>query len=1205
MPNWDPEANDLFLRAVEITEPENRGRFLDEACAGKPALRDRVDGLIRAGEQAGSFLEHPALDSGTASAHSLRATGEVAAARPGTGTVIGPYKFVQEIGEGGMGTVYLAQQMEPIRRLVAVKLVKPGMDSRMVLARFEAERQALALMDHPNIARVLDAGATPQGRPYFVMELVKGVPITGYCDDHRLEVRDRLALFVDVCRAVQHAHQKGVIHRDLKPSNVLVAPYDGKPVVKVIDFGVAKAAGQPLTDRTLVTELGAMVGTLQYMSPEQAELNNLDIDTRSDVYALGVLLYELLTGTTPLTRRRLKEGALLEVLRLIREEEPPHPSARLSTTEELPSIAAVRGIEPAKLSRLVRGELDWIVMKALEKDRDRRYETANGLAADLRRYLDDEPVTACPPSAWYRLRKLARRHKRPLSTAAIVFLTLIAGMAIATWQAVRARRAENLAQTRLLSETEALRHTESAREQADQERARAQDLARSLERELYVSRVSQAQSEWLSNNLGEARRLLDACPERLRAWEWYYARRLNHLEVRSLDGYRRPVACIAFNRDGTRIAAGVIHGLTEQIQPKQGELSVHDTAAGLAIFSHKNMVLNIFGVAFSPDGTRIATAGGDRGKPIAGELAVWDASTGEKRLGHTVKGTNVLAVAFSSDGSKILTGQGLVTYPDGDSLMEGTVWDARTLEPLAAMPGRPGGVMAVAFNPDGRRVALASSKVVEVWDWARRERLLSLEAHPTFIFGVAFSPDGRLLATVGHEPTVRLWNAQTGAAVINIQTDCLDIRGLAFSPDGTRLALAGSLLGVIVYDVRTMARLATFRGHESFVNAVAFAPDGVRLASASSDRTVKFWDTRLAQPPILSKAAHSAGWIWVTEAAVTLDNSRVVAARRDNTVQVWDVDTTEPARTLVGPKARGTWADVFWCIALRPDGREIAAGHGDGTVRRWDTATGAELPPLQGHTGIVLGVDYSPDGRWLASASIDGTVRIWDLTTGQPHRQLCPEGGGVARVRFSPDGRRLATGCGRLSWQASPGQLAMWDATSGQRLWVVPYGHRAVRCLAFRADGSQIAAAAAGGELGLYDASTGRPVRTWQPHADDTLGVAFTPDGRRLATCGWDSVKLWDASTWSEVFVFRGEGSSCVAFSPNGHRLIAGGFHGEVRLWDATPISGAPSSDKPPAEDRWQLANAHNSLGAFLSGHRRDYTGAITAFREAIRLKPD
>jgi tetratricopeptide (TPR) repeat protein len=362
-----------------------------------------------------------------------------------------------------MGTVWMAEQTDPIQRRVAVKVVKEGMDSRQVLARFEAERQALALMEHPHIAKVLDAGRMPTGRPYFVMELVKGKSITNYCDEKHLGVRERLAVFGDVCKAVEHAHQKGIIHRDLKPSNVLVAPYDGKPVVKVIDFGVAKATGQCLTDKTLFTGFGALVGTPEYMSPEQADVNNQDIDTRSDIYSLGVLLYELLTGSTPLTRKRIKEVALLEVLRVIREEEPPRPSTRLSESKDsLPSISAQRQTEPVRLTKLLRGELDWIVMKALEKDRDRRYATANGFAMDVQRYLADEPVLACPPSAVYRLRKFVRRHKGQVTAAAAMLALLIMGTAVSTWQAVRATRAKRQTSAALSQVTTAQTQTREA-----------------------------------------------------------------------------------------------------------------------------------------------------------------------------------------------------------------------------------------------------------------------------------------------------------------------------------------------------------------------------------------------------------------------------------------------------------------------------------------------------------------------------------------------------------------------------------------------------------------------------------------------------------------------------------------------------------------------------------------------------------------------
>ncbi|MGE3819276.1 MAG: protein kinase [Isosphaeraceae bacterium] len=448
MATWNPRANDLFLRALEVKAPDQRRELLDRECADDAALRAEVECLLDADAQASGFLDRPADGLGVARGLGDLPDQEIVPPRSveRVGSAIGPYRLLRQIGEGGMGTVFLAEQAEPIRREVALKVVKPGMDTRQVIARFEAERQALAMMDHVNIARVLDAGTTAAGRPYFVMELVHGAPITEYCDENLLTLHERIELFIPVCLAIQHAHQKGVIHRDVKPSNVLIARGDGEPVPKVIDFGVAKAVDRRLTDRTLFTHHGTMVGTLEYMSPEQAESSVLGVDTRSDVYSLGVLLYELLTGTTPLVRKKMREATYVEVLRMIREVEPPRPSARLGDSGEgLASISARRRIEPGKLTRLVRGELDWIVMKSLEKDRDRRYETATAFAADLRRYLDDEPVWAGPPSRAYRMRKFVRRNRVAALMATVLTSSLLIGSAGMTWQAVRATHAERLA----------------------------------------------------------------------------------------------------------------------------------------------------------------------------------------------------------------------------------------------------------------------------------------------------------------------------------------------------------------------------------------------------------------------------------------------------------------------------------------------------------------------------------------------------------------------------------------------------------------------------------------------------------------------------------------------------------------------------------------------------------------------------------------
>jgi len=470
-----PEAKAIFLEALDCKGDDELMRFLEKACGTDAALRIRVEELLRAHRDAGAFL---------GGGEKQDATGDQPLAeRPGT--VLGPYKLLEQIGEGGFGVVFMAEQHKPVRRKVALKVLKPGMDTRQVVARFEAERQALALMDHPNIAHVFDGGETAGGRPYFVMELVRGIPITEFCDDNQLPVRQRLELFVRVCQAVQHAHQKGIIHRDLKPSNIMVTLHDGTPVVKVIDFGIAKALGQQLTDKTLFTNFAQLMGTPMYMSPEQAQLSGLDMDTRTDIYSLGVLLYELLTGTTPFDAERLRTAAYDEIRRIIREEEPPKPSTRLSTLgEATATVSANRQTDPKRLRQLFRGELDWIVMKALEKDRNRRYETASAFAADVERYLQDEPVQACPASAGYRLCKFFRRYKGPVTAGAALAVLLVLGIVGTSIGLAWALRAEKLATDRLLEITKEKERATSAETQAKEEAAIAKAVNDFLQNDL-------------------------------------------------------------------------------------------------------------------------------------------------------------------------------------------------------------------------------------------------------------------------------------------------------------------------------------------------------------------------------------------------------------------------------------------------------------------------------------------------------------------------------------------------------------------------------------------------------------------------------------------------------------------------------------------------------------------------------------------------
>ena len=651
MPASHEREEALFTLAVAKAGAE-RAAFLDRECAGDPALRQSIEALLAAHEDPDSFL-----DAQAAPGVPTIKLNPAADPKDDVGQTIGRYKLLEKVGEGGCGVVYVAEQTEPVRRRVALKVIKLGMDTKAVVARFEAERQALAMMDHPNIAKVLDAGATEAGRLYFVMELVRGIRITDYCDQNHLSTPERLDLFIKVCQAIQHAHQKGIIHRDIKPSNILVTLHDGVPVPKVIDFGIAKATEGRLTDATVYTQLHQFIGTPAYMSPEQAEMSGLDIDTRSDIYSLGVLLYELLTGRTPFDAQELVKAGLEAIRRTIREVEPPRPSTRLSTLqgEALTATAKQHGTEGVHLLKLIRGDLDWIVMKCLEKDRTRRYDTANGLAMDLKRHLSYEPVVARPPSKLYEFQKTVRRHKVGFAATAAIIAALAIGVLVSTRETFAARRAQR--------ETEAARageqrqrleaqkkqaEAEAERQRADAQARKAAESQQQARRLLYASDMNLAQQSLKQNNLGRARRLLDRHRPQpgepdLRGWEWRYLWQLTR-SAALVTLTNRPTRglSVSFSPDGSRLAVGWQDGRVD-LWDVSGRRWIRTLTDGQDLPPGH--------VAFSPIRNLLATTS------ETNAVSLYDLDSGRESILWRAPGQGqweVRDLAFSQDGSRVV-----------------------------------------------------------------------------------------------------------------------------------------------------------------------------------------------------------------------------------------------------------------------------------------------------------------------------------------------------------------------------------------------------------------------------------------------------------------------------------------------------------------------------------------------------------------------
>jgi eukaryotic-like serine/threonine-protein kinase len=1119
---------DWIIREAQMRPSAARAAFLDAACTGDMVLRERVEGLLLAQAQASDVLG-PTVVEHSAPANNL-------SAEEGPGAVIGRYKLLEKIGEGGFGAVYVAEQKEPVKRRVAIKIIKLGMDTRQVVARFGAERQALALMDHPNIAKVLDGGATELGRPFFVMELVRGIPITQYCDENNLGMPERLRLFTLVCRAIQHAHQKGIIHRDIKPSNILVAVNDGVPVPKVIDFGIAKATQQELTEKTVYTQLQQFIGTPAYMSPEQAEMSGLDIDTRSDIYSLGVLLYELLVGRTPFDARELLESGLEVMRRTIREKEPVRPSTRLGSMpeEERTTTAKRRAAEVPKLINLLQGDLDWIVMKCLAKDRTRRYDTANGLAMDIQRHLSCEPVLARPPSKLYEFQTTVRRHRLGFAAAAAIIFVLAIGITLTTWQAVEATKARKVAD---LSREQAL----AAQKLAETARANEAEMRRLAEARAYAGDMNLAQHALAGDNLGFARELLDRYrpkpgqPDR-RGWEWRYLwQRSRSDALYTLCQQSNGISGLAVSHDGKRLAI------------QAGGVSVWNLTSRRQVMP---AVESKEFAAFSPV------------KPL---LAMWDSvDSGSPERRFRFRFWNTETERFVSDPlspDSVASGglEGLAFTPDGQTLVTASIasgsdpnqlthWRMSDGKRLATYPiniRQPGVGMPVSIARGTNLVALAEEdRWIRVIDLnSGSEKFRTQAPGKGWLETVALSADGRILAaSLGtDETTIRLWDVASGQELGVLDGHRAYVIALAFWPDGKTLASAGADQTIRIWDVKERRPLTVLRGHRGEIHRLALLPDNITLISGAKDGTVMVWDTAAVrhQKSIVTLPSKVIGF-W----APAIGGDSILTVEDHGWLTRWHGQEFQEAESLfqISPDPQG--------VCLSADQRLLATGATNGSVKLWDVPQRKFLREIRISTGPVWPHTFLADNTRLAVCNNPGRneLAIHDLTTADrisasPASEI-GKGGWGQRATISRDGRwcfaYAKNGAGILRGLPSGRET---ESVSGVGL----------SDAAFSPDGKLLACAFGGGFARLWDVPTLKERATLGGILRGAHSVAFSPDGSRLAmgSGGDESLKIWDLENRQSLLTLPGEGGPCgeTAFSADGNILATLHAAGTLDIW--------------------------------------------------------
>jgi WD40 repeat protein/serine/threonine protein kinase len=1101
-------VKEILHQAMQLS-PEERSAFLDDACVTDATLRREVESLLAADAQArSSFLVSTpyVLDPAGGIAGDL-APGQFFEQR---------FELMRKLGEGGMGQVWLAEQTAPVRRTVALKLIKAGMYDAAVVQRFLSERQSLAIMAHPCIAKVFDAGTTAQGQPYFVMEYVPGVPITEYCDHEKLKIPQRLELFIRACEGVQHAHQKAIIHRDLKPANILVMEVDGEATPRIIDFGLAKATTTTLAENNF-TVLGQFLGTPGYMSPEQAGVDSKDIDTRTDVYSLGAVLYMLLTGFQPFD---VKRQPLDVWLRRLREEEPPNPSSKINANRDASVVKAQqRGTDPKHLVSILRGDLDWITLRALERERSRRYGTPSELAADLKRYLSFEPVTARPASRSYKLRKFVRRHR---------LATFVGGM-----MSVLAVIASGAGFIAIRNGHEAESQRREAETQARQAlQAQSRLLIDVAARHLKNADVRRAQGVILDVLTNPAYPPVHSAA----AISVFQEIRAADAELIVLSGHSDRVFSAAYSPDGASIVTASAD--------KSARIWDSRTGAQRAVLSgHTDRV---YTAAYSPDGTRVVTGSRDK------SARIWDARTGAQLAALLGHGDRVSSVAYSPDGTRIVTASWDKTA---------RVWDARTGAQLHVFTGHGDVLYTAAYSPDGSRIVTASQdKTARVWDARTGAQLTVLSGHDDYVASALYSPDGDRIVTASADKTARIWNARTGVQLAVLPGHGEVVYSAAYSPDGAHIVTASWDKTARVWDARTGAPLLVLFGHEGTVASAAYSPDGTRIVTASQDKTARVWDALLGAP-LVTLVGHGDR---VSSGVYSPDGRRVVTASYDKTARIWDARSGAPLAVLSGHSGAVASAEYS------PDGTQVVTASQDKTARVWDANSGVQLAVLSGHADRVYSAAYSPDGTCIVTASRDKTARIWDVRTAAPIAVLTGHGDRVYRAAFSPDGTRIVT--------ASRDRTArIWDAHTGKALAALSGHGDDVVTAAFSPDGSRIVTASWDRTARIWDSRTGAALAVLVGHDGMITSAAYSPDGNRIVSASEDhTARIWDARTGVQLVVLSGRGDSLAsaAYSPDGTRIITASADGTAGVFDArvpadiaAQIVWARSAEISPLDD--------------------------------------